>query len=210
MVLLALLLVLIAGGASGGGSMAARIDAHYANAEVLQAGFEQLTQSSATRVTKTEKGRVLIVHKVGLLRFDYLSPDKKVFLYRSGLVEFFVPADKQLMRYRVDEDGQILPYLFLLGRKKLADCLAIPLGAERQSGADRTLLHLQPIAGGETGADFYVEADSSTGAVCRIVFFDDLRNRVEIRLSGERRASRLPPDADVISIPKGVEIVEQQ
>lgn len=65
------------------------------------------------------------------------------------------------------------------------------------------------IAAGDAPGDFYVEADSS-GSVNRVLFYDDLRNRVEIRLSGQKRSSRLPAGAGVIDLAPGAEIIERR
>ncbi|MEW6367249.1 MAG: outer membrane lipoprotein carrier protein LolA [Acidobacteriota bacterium] len=186
---------------------AARIDSYYAGVNVLQADFEQLTRSAATRVTKSERGVFMMSRQDDLLRFEYREPERKIFLYRSGAVDFYVPEDRQLIRYRLEEGADILPFLFLLGRRRLADCISLPLVDEKPAGPGVVLLRLQPVRGGDE--EFYVEADTGTGSVTRIIFLDELRNRVEIRLSHQKRAVGLPPGAARIETPAGVEIIER-
>lgn len=187
----------------------ARIDAYYGTMDTMQADFEQRTESMATRVVKIEKGQLTVGRKDGILRFDYLQPEKKIFLYRGRGVEFYVPADRQLMRYTIEDDSRLLPYLFLLGQRRLSDCLLLPPNQERAEKPSGAMLHLQMIAGGDSPGDFYVEAEGS-GSVSRVLFYDDLRNRVEIRLSGQKRSKRLPSGAGVIDVPPGTEIIERR
>ncbi len=185
------------------------IDTHYTGLKILKAHFEQRTTSSATRVVKIENGQFWMDRESEVLRFEYLDPEKKTFLYRRGRVEFYVPADRQLMTYKLDESSDLMPFLFLLGKRRLSDCLSIPTGNEKPRTSGAELLHLQPIVAAKGEGDFFVEVDPATGYVFRVMFVDSLRNRIEIQLDQQQPLAHLPAGFDTIRVPGGVEIVER-
>lgn len=204
------LLVAIAGDQERASSLAARIDAHYSPAPVLLADFEQRTESGATKVIKSEHGRLIVSRPGRFIRFEYEKPERKVFLYREDTVELYVPADRQLMRYALPS-GHGVPYLFLLGRQRLSDCLELDASRERPTTSpSNRVLHLQPVSGGDSAVDFFIEADPKSGAVARIIFFDDLRNRIELHLTSQKSATRQPDGSDRISVPPDVEVIERR
>jgi len=194
---------------AAGSALLTLIDQRYGSLPSLQADFEQRTTSVATAVVKVENGRFWMDRKSEVLRFDYEDPEEKIFLYARGRVEFYVPSDRQLTRYAVDEGADMAPFLFLLGKRRLSECLSIGVGTEKPVVPTNQLLHLQPVMAASRDVDFFIEAGPADGTIHRVIFFDSLRNRIEILLTRQRRLDRLPSGMDRLLLPPGTDIIEQ-
>lgn len=125
------LLVAACLGASGLTGLAAQPPSQppAALAEALQQRYDRIKDFSAdfvhtyvggvlkTRVT--ESGRVL-VKKPGMMRWEYKTPEEKLFVSDGLKIYSYVPADKQVMVGSLPaEDRATTPILFLAGKGSL-------------------------------------------------------------------------------------------
>src|ERR1700733_6854836 len=101
-------------------ALAMRLDAHYHNVRTLQAVFlERYIEGGQT--ARVESGTVYF-SRPGRMRWDYESPEKKLFLSDGKMVWFFVPGDRPASRTPVkeSEDGRT-PLALLIGKVKLSE-----------------------------------------------------------------------------------------
>ncbi len=85
----------------------------------FSADFVHTYQGGVLRKQLTERGNVLI-KKPGKMRWDYTSPEKKLFVSDGTKVYFYIPADKQVVVSAVPADAEATtPALFLAGKGSL-------------------------------------------------------------------------------------------
>jgi len=115
------------------------LEARYQAAKSLKATFLQ-RRSEGKRVHEIEAGTVYF-QRPGRMRWEYESPEIKLFVSDGKSVWFYVPADRSVTRAKVKEtDDARAPLAFLTGKARLGRfCRRIEL-------ADVHVLALQDVA----------------------------------------------------------------
>src|SRR6266567_4112878 len=98
-------------------SVAQAVDEHYNHLQSLQAEFTEIYQGSG--VERTESG-TLWLKKPGKMRWEYRSPEEKLFVGDGRDAWLYVPDDRQARKEAAKklEDARS-PLAFLLGKTKL-------------------------------------------------------------------------------------------
>jgi len=97
--------------------LAARVDRHYNQLHSLKAGFSETYQGMG--VKRTESGTMLLL-KPGRMKWDYTSPQGKIFLLDGKFAWFYTRGDRQVQRIPAKElDDLRSPLRFLLGHTEL-------------------------------------------------------------------------------------------
>ena len=97
--------------------LAARVDRHYNQLHSLKAGFTESYQGMG--VKRTESGTMLLL-KPGRMKWDYTSPQGKIFLLDGKYAWFYTRGDRQVQRIPAKElDDLRSPLRFLLGHTEL-------------------------------------------------------------------------------------------
>lgn len=111
----------------------------------FSADFTQLQEGGVLRRKSPPERGTLYVKKPGKMRWNYKSPEEKVFVSDGRQMQLYVPADKQVIVSQVPSDDRATgAVLFLMGKGNLTRDFAVAHG----SGAtDETyVLRLQPKA----------------------------------------------------------------
>lgn len=110
----------------------------------LAADFTQVYTAPGQKMTR-ESGRLLL-KKPGKMRWDYTSPEEKLFVSDGRSMWEYVPSEKVATRSPVDEaDDMRAPFAFLLGRGNLKrDFKTIEFSAESPVKAGHKVLRLVP------------------------------------------------------------------
>jgi len=99
--------------------LARRIQARYEGVRDFSAAFEQKYTGGALRKQSTERGTVQ-VKKPGRMRWEYVQPERKLFVADGRRLYAYVPADRQVIVSPVPTDDQATtPVLFLTGKGHL-------------------------------------------------------------------------------------------
>jgi outer membrane lipoprotein carrier protein len=99
--------------------LAQTLQRKYDTVRDFQAGFTQVTESGVLGRKHTERGQVAI-KKPGKMRWDYESPEKKLFVSNGKRVYLHMPRDKQVTVSDVPAgDSTPTPFLFLAGQGNL-------------------------------------------------------------------------------------------
>ena len=108
-------------GDSKDSDLEASIDAlqsKYLHVRDLKMEFIQSYRSSR-RPMKTETG-ILFLKRPGMMRWEYETPKKKLFISNGKNVYFYLPYERQVQKTKVKESrDQRVPFLFLLGKGNL-------------------------------------------------------------------------------------------
>jgi len=178
----------------------------------LECRFEQRLVSGALGSGTVESGTLRIL-RPGRMRWDYSKPEAKIALVRGNETEVYLPADRQLIRGRMDREGNLLGAL-LTGSGRLDDFFRPLLIATPSRGGDGAyLLRLEPKiagSGGEEGPGFesvtlFLRPPEFGIAAAEVL--DAAGNRVAFRFSAIRRNRGIREGFFQLEPPPGTEIV---
>lgn len=173
----------------------------YSRMNGVAAHFVQLYQGADGR-TLRESGQV-VLKRPGKARWEYTSPEKKLFISDGKNIYFYVFGEQQATKSSIKEsaDPQI-PFLFLLGRGNLRkDFSRIEiLSDERAIDAGNQVLRLVPRRAPEDFKKLLVEVNPSTFQVRRMVLFERNGARMEFLLS-DIQENYVAPDSQFRFVP---------
>src|SRR5437660_5838279 len=99
--------------------LAQALQKKYDTIKDFSADFVHAYEGGVLRKQITERGR-LLVKKPGKMRWDYTSPEEKVFVSDGAKMYSYIPQDKQVIVATVPaEDEASTPTLFLAGKGNL-------------------------------------------------------------------------------------------
>jgi outer membrane lipoprotein carrier protein len=182
--------------------MAARVDRHYNQLHSLKAGFTETYQGMG--VKRTESGTLLLL-KPGRMKWDYTSPQGKIFLLDGKYAWFYTRGDPQVQRIPARElDDLRSPLRFLLGHTELEkemNSLTLAPAANgcftlsgQPKGQEQRIRRLSLTVTAE-GAITGIEVEEMDGALTQFTF------------SGEQPNVAVPAGAFHFAPPPGVPVV---
>ena len=186
---------------------AATIDARYNGMKSLRAEFTEVYSGGGIR--RSESG-TLWIKKPGKMRWDYSSPQKKVFVTDGATAWFYVPGERQARRTPLKKlDDLRSPLRYLLGRTKLdKELRGLSLAPDVQpETAGDVVLRGIPVGMEDRISQVLLESDGQ-GFLRRIVIEELDGSRTEFRLenqqenvAGQQREFSFQP-------PAGVEVLQ--
>ena len=186
---------------------ASRIEAKLLAANSLRSEYEHLYYSMTASEPLSEKGRLLF-QKPDRMRWDSREPEAQTFLYKDGIILFYLPEEKQLIRSRASADRSELEILALLsGRKGLTDAYEVDESPFPTEAKNAVQVRLTPKAEGEF-TYILLETDSVTWLIRKAIFFDWAGNKQEFRFSRIEVNPRLAPGLFDLEVPPGTEVIE--
>jgi outer membrane lipoprotein carrier protein len=186
------------------------LEARYRGAESFRAVFLE-RRSEGKGSVQLESG-TLYIRRPGLMRWEYESPEAKLFLVDGKYAWFYVPADRTVTKAAVRQsDDARIPLLLLTGKASLDRvCRRIELADVHVEAAGNTALRCLPQHGEE---DQYREAVFEVDSQHRLV-------RLLVREAGEvetefhfgKWEENVPLDPSLFHFapPKGTTIVDER
>jgi outer membrane lipoprotein carrier protein len=209
-------------------AIAALIEHHYRNAQTLRAVFLE-RYSEGARDARIESGTVYF-HRPGRMRWDYDSPEKKLFLVDGKSVWFYVPYDHTVTKAPVRESSDWRTPLALLTGKVDLSRLCSRLDVINQNGvpSEHAVLRCLPKGvrqsaskdGDRSSAppnelpqesDFtevLLEVDKTSGQLARIDIRQPGGIDLEYRFGDWREGIQLQDSLFQFKVPPGVAIVD--
>lgn len=201
--------------------VARKIEARYHSARTLKAYFyERYTDGSGAAAG--ESGTVYF-SRSGRMRWEYESPEKKLFLVDGKNVWFYVPADHTASRAKLKESSDWrTPLALLVGKANLSDlCANLQLvgpGEESsnslgfQAAAGDNVLRCVPRGesdkSGSGSQVVYLETDPQAQLV-RVVIHQPGKAVTEFRFGDWQENIPLAEDRFHFQPPPGVSVVDQ-
>jgi outer membrane lipoprotein carrier protein len=183
----------------------------YSRMQGLGANFVQVYRGSDGRIIR-EAGQLLL-RRPGKARWEYTSPERKLFLSDGKNVFFYVYGEKTATVSPIKEtvDPQI-PFLFLLGQGNLRrDFSKIEIAAgEGASDSEHQVLRLFPKKAPEEFKQLLVEVKSTSFEVRRMVIFQRSGARMDFLLSNLRENFVAGDEQFRFSAPPGVIVKRAQ
>jgi outer membrane lipoprotein carrier protein len=206
-----------AGASAGTDAVVKNLEAHYHSARTLEAVFlERYSEGSQT--VRAESGKVYF-SRPGRMRWEYESPQEKLFLVDGKYAWLYLPADRTATREPVREsDDWRTPLALLTGRAQLSrfcgSIQLLPIQAaqpdERPSSAGNYLLRCTPKTHGNAEPAFQealLEADTDFRLV-RVVIRQAGALQTEFRFGDWEENIPLDESKFHFLPPPGVAIVE--
>ena len=170
-----------------------------------EAAFTQrFTPKGFTR-SQVESGAV-IFGPLPMMRWTYMKPEEKVFVFDGTNSWFYVAADKQVTVASIDDRRRSeLPFL-LIGDPAARDRL---FAVNESARGGSTVVTLQPRTASSAIRNVSLTIATATHLIQQLEYSDREGNRTVFDFSGyQRRAT--PPELFRFTAPAGVQVVNAQ
>ena len=174
----------------------------------FSADFVHSYEGGVLKKKTTERGRLLI-KKPGRMRWDYTSPEEKVFVSDGSQLYSYVPADKQVVVTPVPPDDEATtPTLFLAGKGSLtrdftASFTDLPPGLPAGSKA----LKLQPKKRQPDYDWLVLVVDPASLAIRGLVTTDAQGGKSTFTFSNLKENVGIADKEFAFKMPRGVEVL---
>jgi outer membrane lipoprotein carrier protein len=202
----------MAAGAEDLHSIAQGVDEHYNHLRTLQTEFTELYSGSG--MERTESGTLWLakggLKKPGKMRWEYRSPEEKLFVSDGRDAWFYVPNDRQVRRTDARKLDDIRsPLAFLLGKSKLEKELqGLSLASDvAPLTAGDVVLRGVPEAMADRVSEILLEV-TPEHQIVRIVIDAADGSTTEYRFSDQKENVEIPQGRFEFRAPAGTEIVE--
>jgi outer membrane lipoprotein carrier protein len=194
-------------------SLTRLLEEHYRRPRTLQAVFLE-RYSEGQRQARIESGTVYF-RRPGQMRWEYDSPEKKLFLVDGKTTWFYVPYDHTVTKAPVKESSDWrTPLALLTGKADLSRlCSSIDLLAQKGIPAGHAVLRCLPkepkgLSDEKTYTEVLLEVDTSTGELARIEIRQPGGIELEYRFGNWQSDIPLAGDLFRFQVPAGVAIVD--
>ena len=193
-------------------AVARAIQNHYRQAGTLQAVFLETYRAGNSNL-QVESGKVYF-RRPGQMRWDYESPQKKLFLVDGHYAWFYIPADHTVSRTPVRKsDDWRTPFSLLTGKARLSDlCRQVSIvpnqGGPSAPPAGHVVLDCTPKHKG-TFLDAQIEVDRHDRIV-GVLVKQPGEVSTEVRFGNWRENIPLPKSLFHFQVPPGVAVVNNQ
>jgi outer membrane lipoprotein carrier protein len=194
-------------------SFAHLIEQHYRQPRTLQAVFLE-RYSEGQRQARIESGAVYF-RRPGQMRWEYDSPEKKLFLVDGKNTWFYVPYDHTVTKAPVKESSDWrTPLALLTGKADLSRlCSRIDVVAQKGIPPGHAVLRCLPkepksISDGNDYTEVFLELDTLTGELARIEIRQPGGIDLEYRFGNWQTDVPLAGDLFRFQVPAGVAVVD--
>ena len=180
----------------------------YDSIKDFSADFVHTYQGGVLHKQLTERGQV-VVKKPGKMRWEYLAPEKKLFVSDGVKMYSYVPEDNQVIVSGVPEgDRAGAPILFLAGKGNLmrdftAENTGVPEGFPAQSRA----VKLVPKVPQPDYDSLILVVDYPSLTLRGIVTLDAQGGRSAISFANLKENVGTPDKVFTFSIPRGADVI---
>ncbi len=188
-----------------------KVESHYESVRDFEADFTQRYERRLLNRVTEEKGH-LWMKKPGRMRWEYRSPEQKLFVTDGTKAYFYIPAEKQVMVSHEPRGAMAMekgsPFELLAGKGRLGASFGF-FPSEEPAKEGGVVIHLVPLTHHEEFEDVEIEVDPKDGRLLRLVLRDLQRNRTEFLFQNVRENLGLAETLFRFTIPSGVEVVVQ-
>jgi outer membrane lipoprotein carrier protein len=182
-------------------ALARRIEERQKSLQDLQAHFVQRYRSGVLGRELVETGR-LSLKPPGRMLFEYLKPEKKVFVSDGETSYFYVPEDHQVVVQNLKGERGVL-FVLLSGREGILDHFAPTLEGGTDGLKRLRLTPRQP----DPDVDHVLLDVDEADQIRRIEILDPAGDQSEFRFDGIRENLGLPDRLFHFTPPKDAEVI---
>jgi outer membrane lipoprotein carrier protein len=186
---------------------ARNIEKAFVSLRSLQADFEQAYYSASLATPLLEKGK-LFLQKPDLMRWEYLEPERNIYVYKEGVSLAYFPEDNQLFRHTLSpEEKDWAIFSLLTGRARITETYTIEAAEFPTDKRESVQLKLIPLEEGELSY-ILIETNPRTWLLEAVISLDWAGNKQEFRFSGFRLNPRLNARVFELEIPPDCEVID--
>jgi outer membrane lipoprotein carrier protein len=192
-------------------ALARRLQARYDAIKDFTADFQQTYEGGVLRRKTTEAG-TLAVKKPGRMRWEYKTPEEKLFVADGRKMYVWIPADRQVTVSALPtDDAPATPVLFLLGRGQLGrDFTASIPAAVPGAPADTVAVTLVPKSTVPDYDRLTLVVDRATLGLRMLIAHDAQGGTSTFVFSKLKENVGLPDTRFSFTIPRGADVVAQE
>lgn len=190
-------------------SVARQVDEHYNRLRTLEADFTEIYQAAGAE--RSESGQ-LWLKKPGKMRWEYRSPEEKLFIDDGRDGWLYLPVEKQVRKSSMKKLDELRsPLAFLLGKTNLEKELAgLSFAPDLQTWKPDDVILRGVPRGLEDRVEEVVLEVTPDHQIARILVRSVDDSITEYRLSNQRENVAVP-DAQFRFVPaSGVEVIEDE
>ena len=187
-----------------------RVQSRYDSQDDISADFTQTYLDSLRGTTREESGK-LWAKQDGRVRWTYLLPLRKDFVYTGKTAYFYEPESAQVTVFDDFKQSQLSQALrFLWGQGDLRESFEISACTTecKRGEADQTVLILWPKTPIPTVDKILLVVNQKQAAVARSVVIDPLGNETKYVISNFEKAKSLDERLFDFQVPDGVSILK--
>jgi outer membrane lipoprotein carrier protein len=184
------------------------VEKRYQAARTLKAVFLH-RYSESRNALRVESGTVYF-SRSGKMRWEYESPEQKLFVADGKMVWFYVPADRTVTRTKMkeSEDWQT-PLALLVGKARFSRvCSRVELSDARTSAAENVVLRCLPKSAKSGFSEVLIEVDGQYRLV-RVLIREPGGVETEFRFGKWQENLGLADTLFRFIAPPGVAIVDE-
>ncbi len=187
------------------GEVAAALQQKYDAIRDFSASFTQVYEGGVLRRKATESGTVQI-KKPGRMRWNYTTPQKKLFVSDGRTMFMYFPDDKQVMKNPVPEQDQATSaILFLMGKGDITRDFTVKYGDSPVEGA--YVLRLDPRSRQAEYDWLQITADRKTFQIRGLTWGDAQGGRSSFTFSDYKENTGLSDKLFQFTVPRGAEVI---
>lgn len=184
--------------------VAAALQKKYDAIRDFTANFVHESEGGLLRKKQIEKG-VVQVKKPGKMRWDYQSPEQKLFLSDGRRIYLHVPADNQVIISPVpDQDQATTAVLFLVGKGNLTRDFTVSYA--EGGGPDTYALRLQPKLPERDYDWLQLVVDRRSLQIRTLIAADGQGGRSTFQFSNFKENTGLSDKTFTFKIPRGADV----
>ncbi|MBL8204088.1 MAG: outer membrane lipoprotein chaperone LolA [Blastocatellia bacterium] len=174
----------------------------------LSADFTQIYNAPGER-TRRESGR-LQLKKPGKMRWEYATPEAKLYISDGKVVFEYLPAERSATRVSAKQtDDWRAPFMFLLGRGNLRrDFSRIELADEAPIRAGNRVLRMIPKRRSDI-RELLIEVEPNSLTLARLSLLKSGNARIDFLLTNVRENTVIADSVFSFQPPAGVTVRQQ-
>ena len=187
--------------------VAQAVDSHYNRLRSLQANFTEIYQGNG--ISRTESG-ILLLKKPGKMRWEYRSPEEKLFISDGKDAWLYLPNEKQARKSSLKKLEDLRsPLAFLLGKTKLEKELhGLSFAPDVKPWHEgNSILRGVPLAMEDQVQQVLIEVTAES-RIARILIDGTDGSLTEYRLSDQKENIEFSETNFRFTPPQGTEVVE--
>ena len=196
--------------AAGATDLAQSLQRKYDTVRDFSADFVHTYQGGVLHKTTTERGHVL-VKKPGRMRWDYTSPEKKLYISDGVRVYAYTPEDKQVIVSPFPKDNEAgASILFLAGKGNLIrDFTPSLVDPPKGSPANAEALKVVPKVAQTDYEWLVLVVDKQSLALRTLVTVDEQGGQSSISFENLKENINPADKEFAFNIPRGVDVINQ-
>jgi outer membrane lipoprotein carrier protein len=190
------------------GAVVDRVQKRYDGATDFRASFNQTLTNTAFKRRSPSTGEVLL-KKPGRMRWNYKTPDPKMYLSDGDLLWLYEPEDKQAFKQELKTSQLPAALAFLTGRGKLASEFDIAFAKDKGLGGPRDyVLALSPKQPQAQIKSILFVVDPETFFVRETLIADAQGNTNDLLFTDIKINTHLPDATFRWTPPAGVRVID--